>query len=344
MYLGGGTFLYSVPGKNHPIVRKLELGRKKYRMQGASVLFMGLFFFGAVSLMTNAGTADSIDPEDLEQLEASLTPIELEEKSEELKSRILEVSPVETVTRGDGKKSKVITYTVKNGDTITRIATAHKVPPRLIYATSGLKDGSVIRVGQKLQIPDRPGLLYKMQTGDTMAAVADKYSVSLAAVALENPDLNDLDLLETGDRVFLPDAKIPEPPKPALPSWLNPGFGRITSGFGYRPHPITGLGSQMHTGIDIGMRYAPVRAARDGTVKFAGYMGSYGKAIVIDHGGGWKTLYAHLSQVRVRSGQNVGKGESIAVSGNTGFSTGPHLHFEIILNGRLVNPRSYVKF
>lgn len=343
MYLGGGTFLYSVPGKNYPVVRKLELGRKKYRTQGASVLFLGMFFFGAVSLMTNAGTADSIDSEELERLEANLTPIELEEKSEELKSRILEVGKVETAATTDGKKAKVLSYTVKNGDTVTRIAAKHKIPARMIYESSDLKPGAVIRVGQVLKIPDRPGLMYKMKPGDTLAAVADKYSVKLAAVMTDNPDLADLDMLESGDRVFLPDAKIPEPPKPKLPSWVIPGYGRVTSNFGWRRHPFNGR-RHMHTGTDIGLRYGAVRAAREGRVKFAGYMGSYGRAIVIEHPGGWKTLYAHLSKIRVRAGQAVAKGQSIAVSGNTGLSTGPHLHFELYRNGRVVNPRRYLRF
>ena len=348
MYLGGGTFLYSLPGKNYPVVRKIELGRKKYRMQSVSVLFLGAFFFGAGSRMTNPGTADSIDSEDLEQLEASLTPIELEEKSEELKSRILEVGKAETRTAAankqkDEKKAKVITYTVKNGDTISRIAARHKIPARLIYESSKLKPGSVLRVGQKLQIPDRPGLMYKMKTGDTLAAVMNKYSVKLAAVERDNPDLADLDMLETGDRVFLPNAKLPEPPKPKLPTWVAPGYGRITSNFGWRRHPFSRR-RHMHTGTDIAMRYAPVRAARGGRVHFAGYMGSYGKAVVIVHPGGWKTLYAHLSRIHVRRGQTVKKAQRIARSGNTGMSTGPHLHFEMIKNGRLVNPRRYVKF
>lgn len=100
----------------------------------------------------------------------------------------------------------------------------------------------------------------------------------------------------------------------------------------------------MHTGFDIVMYYRPVHAARTGVVVYAGGMGSYGMAVVIQHGDGLKTLYAHLSSVRVRSGQDVQAGQEIGISGNTGLSTGPHLHFEVIQNGKPVNPARFVRF
>lgn len=100
----------------------------------------------------------------------------------------------------------------------------------------------------------------------------------------------------------------------------------------------------MHTGFDIVMYYRPVHAARTGVVVYAGGMGSYGMAVVIQHGDGLKTLYGHLSSVRVRSGQDVQAGQEIGISGNTGLSTGPHLHFEVIQNGKPVNPARFVRF
>jgi len=119
---------------------------------------------------------------------------------------------------------------------------------------------------------------------------------------------------------------------------LMPVNGPISSRFGYRVHPITGV-YKLHTGVDIRCRTGtPVRAAADGVVIIAGWQGAYGYAVVIDHGGGVSTLYGHCSSLLVDVGQEVKKGQTIARSGSTGYSTGPHVHFEKRINGKPVNP------
>lgn len=116
----------------------------------------------------------------------------------------------------------------------------------------------------------------------------------------------------------------------------------ITSEFGYRIHPVTGIYTG-HTGVDIGASYgSPVYAAADGTVIIASNSyGGYGVAVVIDHGSGISTLYGHNDHVKVSVGQKVSRGQVIAASGNSGVSTGPHLHFEVRINGAYVNPMQY---
>lgn len=117
-----------------------------------------------------------------------------------------------------------------------------------------------------------------------------------------------------------------------------PCYGRITSPFGYRVHPVTHV-YKLHTGVDISVRSGtPVHAAANGVVILAGWMGAYGNAVIIDHGGGVSTLYGHNTRCVAHVGQQVKQGQVIAISGSTGYSTGPHCHFEKRLNGRPVNP------
>jgi len=117
-----------------------------------------------------------------------------------------------------------------------------------------------------------------------------------------------------------------------------PVSGPITSPFGWRIHPVYGYRS-FHTGIDIGVPVGTtVKAARYGKVIYTGYNGAYGLIVMIDHGGSLATIYAHLSRVYVSVGQRVSTLQPIAASGNTGWSTGPHLHFEVRSQGEPVNP------
>ena len=121
-----------------------------------------------------------------------------------------------------------------------------------------------------------------------------------------------------------------------------PVDGGVTSGFGYRVHPIFHV-RKMHTGIDIdGDMGDPIRAASAGTVISAGWRGGYGKCVVISHGGGLATLYGHLSTISVSAGDKVKRGEVIGKVGSTGYSTGPHLHFEVRVNGEPVDPLGYL--
>jgi murein DD-endopeptidase MepM/ murein hydrolase activator NlpD len=118
--------------------------------------------------------------------------------------------------------------------------------------------------------------------------------------------------------------------------------GTLTSSFGWREHPVSG-GMKLHTGVDIAMpegRDVPV--ARAGQVTFAGAQGGYGLTVVVDHGEGVSTRYAHLSELRVKAGDPVGDGQTIALSGATGRVTGAHLHFEVLEHGQPIDPASGV--
>jgi len=185
------------------------------------------------------------------------------------------------------------------------------------------------------------------------AAQAAQQAASLALRAAKNGTLssvqNDLALLERQEDQLLAESN-------ALSGVINgssgggggtgslvwPVSGPVTSPFGWRIHPILGY-KKFHTGIDIGVGYGvPIHAADSGTVIYATWMGGYGNVIIVDHGRGISTLYAHQSSLAVGSGAKVSRGQVIGYVGSTGFSTGPHLHFEVRLNGNPVDPMAYL--
>jgi murein DD-endopeptidase MepM/ murein hydrolase activator NlpD len=131
-------------------------------------------------------------------------------------------------------------------------------------------------------------------------------------------------------------------PKPGRGVFSSPCGGEITSGFGYRIHPILGY-SRFHSGLDFGADYGtPVQAPASGKVLFAGWYGGYGQAVILDHGNNITTLYGHTSEIYVTEGQIVQRGTPIAAVGSTGLSTGPHLHFEVRVDGTPVDPQEYL--
>lgn len=195
---------------------------------------------------------------------------------------------------------------------------------------------------------------YTVAYGDTLWDIAKDAGVSLGDILSVN-QISENDAIHPGDILILPrGARDPALSSSRVSEQLSvltsmdgvnmiwPTSGRITSGFGPRIHPIFG-GHEFHTGVDIGTRRGnDVRAALSGIVRFAGRMGGYGRIVILDHGNGLETAYSHLDGYVVSRGQRVEQGQLIGVVGNTGWSTGPHLLFEIRKNGRAVNPMDYV--
>ncbi len=121
-----------------------------------------------------------------------------------------------------------------------------------------------------------------------------------------------------------------------------PVKGLVTAGYGYRLSPFTGQ-REMHEGLDIGAPHgAPILATADGVVSFAGPLGAFGNAVFLNHGHGFTTFYAHASSIRVKEGQEVKRGQVVANVGSSGRSTGPHVHYEVQVNGATVNPIKYI--
>jgi murein DD-endopeptidase MepM/ murein hydrolase activator NlpD len=125
-------------------------------------------------------------------------------------------------------------------------------------------------------------------------------------------------------------------------TWPTPGYSRITSAYGMRRHPILKT-NRMHTGVDIGAPYgATIVSVDHGQVVKVDWYGGYGRVVMVDHGRGIVTMYAHTSAALVNVGDAVRKGQAIAKIGTTGWSTGPHLHFEVRINGKYANPMNYI--
>lgn len=233
---------------------------------------------------------------------------------------------------------KIVTHTVKPGETLSEIARMYGVSMDTICGCNKLESYDLVHVGQVLKIPNKDGLLVSVQRGQTLPVLAKKYNVTINKIIEENSIANP-DFINIGQDIFIPDAK----PLDIFKGFLWPVKTKsVTSGYGWRKDPFYGE-SQFHQGIDVRAHYEWVRASKYGRVSYAGWLGGYGKVIVVTHPSGEKTLYGHLSKIVVREGQYVKQGQIIAKSGNTGNSTGPHLHFEIIRKGQHINPYAELK-
>lgn len=234
-------------------------------------------------------------------------------------------------------------YAVQEGDIIGDIAQNFGLNQDTLISCNGIRNTRLIQIGQVLRVPNQDGILYTVKDGDTLAAVGEKFQTGTAVIQRVNELFSEG--VHSGTVLFIPGARL---------DWVNlqeingdlflwPVPGAITSPYGFRVSPFTGV-RQFHSGLDIGSRMGtPIRAAMSGRVSSVGWDDSFGNYVVVSHHSGYRTLYAHMSVVRVKAGAYVGTGERIGDVGSTGLSTGPHLHFTVYKNGVTVNPRTLMK-
>lgn len=270
-------------------------------------------------------------------------------------------------------------YQVEEGDTVSTIAAKFGIDPQYIVANNvEIHDENLLTLGQSIIVPAGDGILHEVRYGETLSDIAGRYSVEVAAITdFRANDIATADQIAETQLVFVPGATLPQaaalaetpagevPALAAAPADTSAGAtggsgtgapsgivaGGPSSGAGLI-WPVSGpissyMGGGHPLGIDVdgfNLGGAAVAASTSGTVVFAGGNAccSYGLYVVVVSAAGIETLYAHLSSISVVQGQEVSQGEALGVIGNTGYSTGTHLHFEVIDNGTRVNPLSYL--
>jgi murein DD-endopeptidase MepM/ murein hydrolase activator NlpD len=250
----------------------------------------------------------------------------------------------------DRPRLGVITYSVELGDTVQGIAARFRVDPTTImWANPAVEDApDLLRIGQELFILPIDGVYHTVVEGDTLDSIAEKYEVEARAIIF--CEYNDL---EPPDYAIEPEMRliVPGGEKPYIPKVVTSYTGPVPEGArgtGLFQWPVLGTITQGywygHRAIDIAAPTGTaVHTADGGFVSFAGWTDiGYGYLVVVDHANGFATYYAHLSNFYVSAGQAVERGQVLGATGSTGWSTGPHLHFEIRYVGALQNPRAYL--
>jgi murein DD-endopeptidase MepM/ murein hydrolase activator NlpD len=259
-------------------------------------------------------------------------------------------------TKGQRPRESIIEYVIKAGDTVSTLAAEFGISVNTILWENNLSAYSLIRPGDKLTILPLTGVTHSVKRGETLAAIAVKYGVE-ANLILEANKIASAEMLAVGKKLIIPGGRkvyaassqvAKSAPSASIVDLFKPdNLKSIVSNklswptVGAR---ITQYYSWRHHAIDIANKTGtPIYACDAGVVEAAGWGTGYGNQIVIDHGGGRKSRYGHLSKFYVKKGEIVDKGEAIAAMGSTGNSTGPHLHFEYIINGIKYNPLNYLK-
>jgi len=252
-------------------------------------------------------------------------------------------------------RTAIVYHRVQPGETVSTIAQKYDITVSTILWENNLTAYSLIRPGDTLAILPASGISYTVQKGDTLQGIAKRYNVEVAEISNFNK-IADSSYLKSGQKIIIPGgSKKYTAPTVASYSGLDalrqlvvpPSAAAVHGNKMNWPtvgRRITQYYSWRHTGVDIANKIGTaIYAADAGTVVYAGWSNGYGNNIIIDHGGGKKTRYAHASKLYVKVGQWAEKGQTIAAMGSTGNSTGPHLHFEVIINNVRYNPLDYIK-
>lgn len=237
---------------------------------------------------------------------------------------------------------QLATYRTRAGDSLSQIAARFRLSLGTVISWNDIRDARSLPVGTTLELPNGDGLKYRVRKGDTLEGIARSSGVPLNDIL----DWNRLasSVIPVGQALFLPGARMSQGDLNRVTGslFIYPVRGRLSSTFGSRADPFTGV-IRFHNGIDLVARLgSSVGAAMAGTVAAIGFNANYGRYIFLQHPG-YQTMYAHLNRISVTTGQKVGQGQKIGELGNTGYSTGPHLHFSIYRGAEPVDPLRLLK-
>ncbi len=247
-------------------------------------------------------------------------------------------------------RREVITYIVQPRDTVSGVAEKFGLGPEtVLWSNPELeRNPDLLSVGQELFILPLDGVYHTVESGDTLEKIAQDYKIEVAAITeSEYNRLTEPYTLEVGQKIVVPGGSKPYVPHVVQAIYAGPPPAGAAQGTGNFMWPTSGVITQRywggHRAVDIGAPTGtPVYASDSGYVAEVGWMEGYGNHILISHGNGWETLYAHLSQILVNAGTSVQKGQMIGRVGTTGRTTGPHLHFEIRQYGVKRNPFGFL--
>lgn len=248
---------------------------------------------------------------------------------------------------------KITYYVVKNGDTLWSVANTFDLDVNSLFGCNKITETDILKVGSTLRVPNQDGIFVTVRANQTVASLAKEYGIYPETILKAN-EMKAGAALVRKQELFLPGAKVTafvesgkgrtavsgavKQKLTAKRGFGWPTVGKISSPFGWRRDPVGGR-RDFHTGIDIrAPRGRPIVAAAAGRVVHAGWMGGYGKTIVISHPGNMTTLYAHCSKLLVQAGTQIRRGQRVALIGSTGRSTGNHVHFEVRRGGSPINP------
>ncbi len=247
---------------------------------------------------------------------------------------------------GPIRSERFLVHTVDDGESIADIATVLGVTISNLLASNRLFGGEQLQPNQVLYASDK-GIVHIIQLGQTLSDIARSYAVPLETLMDAN-DLTSSSTIFAGDRILIPGATTSfwnnavALSKGVSTQFIWPLAGELVSEFGWRVHPVLG-DRHHHDGIDLDVpEGTAVHATAAGEVYFYGEQPGYGNVLIIEHANGFYTLYGHLSDSFVFAGQYVEMGQAVARSGNTGISSGPHLHFELRNREYPIDPARYL--
>jgi murein DD-endopeptidase MepM/ murein hydrolase activator NlpD len=238
-----------------------------------------------------------------------------------------------------------IIYTIQKGDNLIQIAEKYNCSLEKIIKLNKINNPNKITIGDKLRIPSSMKK-YIVKKGDTLTKIAETYNISIENLTSTN-EIKDPDKIIIGHNLTIPTNNKMNQTYRVMSRNNNLHFiwpiqGRISSEFGWREHPLT-QERDYHRGLDIAVSTgSPVYSAEKGIVTYSGWSKGYGRLIIIQHRNNTKTYYAHNLRLLVKQGDKIRQGKIIALSGNSGVSTGPHLHFEVKVNNQSIDPLKYL--